>query len=141
MKNKGITRLVFFVVFMIPVAWYLILQLFGSNRFELTFIDKIDPLCGSEASIVVFTKNDSLSVAEQNYMNRVKYGADKRKVAVIARDKDFFTCINQSTADLVLVDEKGLWGSYLLTRDDVDRLLTELDILALQKTYGEGASR
>ena len=74
-------------------------------------------------------------------MNRVIYASSKRKASLLYKSQSFFDCINQSDADLVLVNEKGLWGGYELSREGVDQLLTELDILTLQQQYGEGVSR
>lgn len=74
-------------------------------------------------------------------MNRVIYAADKRKANMIYESPSFFNCINQSDADFVLVNNEGIWGSYQLSREGVDQLLTELDILMLQQTYGKGTKR
>lgn len=74
-------------------------------------------------------------------MNRVKFGAEKRSAVIDYQQPNFFGCIDEPDADLALVDSQGLWGTYKLTRDGVDELLTELDILSLQKTYGKGTSR
>lgn len=98
-------------------------------------------MCIQYDEISVVSKNDSLSIVETNYMNRVIYAVDKRNANLVYESQSFFDCINQSDADLVLVNKEGLWGSYELSREGVDFLLTELDILTLQQTYGEGASR
>ena len=123
------------------MGWYLLLQLFGDNRFSLTQVSEIPSDCLQFNVISVVSIDDSLSIVETNYMNRVVYAADKRKANLIYESQSFFDCINQSDADLVLVNEEGLWGAYQLSREGVDQLLTELDILTLQQTYGEGASR
>ncbi len=141
MKSKGLKRLIVFVVFLIPVVWYLILQVFGDNRFSLTLIGDIPQDCKKYLEITIISQDDSLSIVETNYMNRVIYAADKRKASLVYEDQIFFNCINQSEADLVLINDKGLWGSYKLSREGVDQLLTELDILTLQQSYGKGTSR
>lgn len=74
-------------------------------------------------------------------MNRVIYGAKKRSANLVYQSESYFECIGQKESDIVLVDEKGLWGFYELNREGVDQLLTELDILVLQKSYGKGTSR
>lgn len=129
------------MVFLIPVTWYLILQLFGDNKFSLSLQYKIDDECGMFSDIAVVTVQDSLTMTETNYMNRVVYAAKKRRVSLISKDASFFSCIDQSEADLILISEEGLWGAYELTRKGVDQLLTELDILKLQKSYGQGTRR
>jgi hypothetical protein len=97
--------------------------------------------CESFGAIVVVAKSDSLTMAETNYMNRIVFGADKRKIELQNRDQNFFDCVNHSDADLVLVSEEGLWGNYELSRSGVDQLLTEIDILIIQKSYGKGTKR
>ncbi len=97
--------------------------------------------CRQFMEITVVSQSDSLSLVETNYMNRVIYAVDKRKASLVYESDSFFDCINQSELDLVLVNEEGLWGAYELSREGVDQLLTELDILTLQQSYGKGTSR
>ncbi len=97
--------------------------------------------CGKYTAITIVSISDSLSLVETNYMNRVKFGAEKRKANLVYQNSDFFNCIDELESDLALVNEKGLWGTYQLSRDGVDQLLTELDILTLQQNYGKGTSR
>lgn len=142
LKNRGLKRLLFFVIFLIPVLWYLILQLFGNNSFALTRVGDLDPACSDPVeAITVVSKMDTLTVAQTNYLNRVTYGVGKRSAEFVEKPADFFDCINQSAADLVLLKGSDLWGYYTLSRDGVDQLLTELDILVLQDSYGKGTSR
>ncbi|SNS78645.1 hypothetical protein SAMN05421640_1234 [Ekhidna lutea] len=141
MRSKGLKRLAFFVVFLIPVVWYLFLQLFGSNNFSLELQNPVPEGCLAYEQITIASKDDSLSVVETNYMNRVIYGADKRSANLIYNSQEYFDCLNQPEADLVLINKEGLWGAYNLNREGVDQLLTELDILTLQQSYGKGTSR
>ncbi|MEQ8904086.1 hypothetical protein [Ekhidna sp.] len=141
MKSKGLKRLIIFIVFLIPVAWYLILQLFGTNNFSLSLKQELSNECGAYNEITIVSISDTLTVVETNYMNRVKFGAEKRSAILSYKDQSFFDCIGTPEADLALVSEKGLWGTYQFSRDGVDELLTELDILKLQQTYGKGTSR
>ncbi|MEP1032169.1 hypothetical protein [Ekhidna sp.] len=97
--------------------------------------------CQQYSTISVVSKSDSLSIIETNYLNRVIFATDKRKATLLYESQSFFDCVGQSDADLVLANEKGIWGSYELSRDGVDQLLTELDILTLQQTYGKGTIR
>lgn len=141
MKGRGLKRIIIFIVFLIPVGWYLLLQLFGDNRFSLALVDDIPKECQEYSTISIVSKSDSLSVVETNYMNRVIYAAEKRKANLLYESQTIFDCLNQSEADLVLVNEEGIWGSYELSREGVDQLLTELDILTLQQSYGKGTVR
>ena len=129
------------MLFLIPVLWYLFLQLFGSNNFSLALPSDVPPECESYQEITIVSKNDSLSVVETNYMNRVIYAVEKREVELVYTSPDFFSCINQAGSDLALVSEESVWSVYELSRDGVDQLLTELDILLLQQTYGKGTDR
>jgi len=139
--KKGLARLIFLVVFLIPVGWYLFLQLFGSNSFAIELKASINPQCGLFEEIAVITKGDSVSLSKKNYLDRVTYAVERKSIRLEIKDQFFFDCINQPASDLVLVDERGVWGGYTLSRDGVDLLLTELDILLLQKSYGQGTDR
>ena len=141
MRSKGLARLVFLIVFLIPVGWYLILQLFGDNTFALEKLEDIDASCGTYNRITLVVTSDTLSTVQKNYFERVKYGADKRSIQIEHREAAFFDCINQSGKDVVLLGGSGIWGAYELSRKGVDVLLTEMDILLLQQSYGKGTSR
>lgn len=125
---------------MIPVAWYLILQLFGSNNFSLELAKAANPECGSFTELTILMRADTFSISKQNYLNRVEYGARDRSIP-LQIDEDYFNCMGMEQAEMLLVSEKGVWGGYSLTRDGVDLLLTELDILLLKSKYGKGAKR
>lgn len=138
--NRGLARLIFILVFLIPIAWYLILQLFGDNSFSLELKQPLND-CFQPKGITIVRTSDSISLAKRNYLNRVKYAIDRNSISFQEMDAEFFNCINQPDVDLVLLNEEGLWGGYVLSREGVDLLLTELDILILQNLYGEGAYR
>ena len=138
--NKGLARLIFLIVFFIPVAWYLILQLFGDNNFSLQLKGELGG-CIRTDSVKVIRLSDSLSIAERNYLDRVEYYTSRRSILLEEKGQEFFTCINQSDMDLVLISKQGVWGGYELSREGVDLLITELDILLLQDNYGKGTYR
>jgi hypothetical protein len=138
--NKGLTRLLFFIVFLIPVGWYLFLQFFGDNTFTLSVKRSLDQDC-IVSGVKILQNFDTLSIAESNHFTRVQYGANERKIEVLDQKSLIRNCTNQNDAKLVLIDESGIWGSYDLNREGVDLLLTELDILILQRNYGKDVSR
>jgi len=140
-RKKGIARFIFLIVFLLPITWYLILQLFGSNRFQLNQLQEIPTACGQFQSITIILKQDSLSLTKQNYLQRVAYGAKKRAIEMVDADVQFFECLERRESDIALVSEKGLFGMYTLSREGVDQFLTELDVLILQNSYGKGTSR
>ncbi|MEQ9403717.1 MAG: hypothetical protein RIM99_09045 [Cyclobacteriaceae bacterium] len=137
--NRGLKRLAFFVVFLIPVGWYLFLQLFGSNTFALKEVISIPESCKQFSVITVVYTADSLSAAELNHFNRVSYRTSKKDIPLIA-DSQYLNCTQLDTK-LLLVDQSGVWGYYEMSREGVDRLLTELDILIIQKSYDKGTNR
>jgi len=140
--KKGLTRLVFLFVFFTPAAWYLFLQFFGDNGFALELKKAMDLSCGTFNGVTVIAKTDTVSLSGQNYLERVKDATNKRPVRlVINNNSTLFRCIGEPEADLALLDEHGLWGTYSLSRYGVDLLLTEVDILLLQKSHGNGTNR
>lgn len=126
---------------MIPVTWYLILQLFGDNNFSIQLAGEIPVGCEQFTDPVIVMSDDSISLVQKNYLERVRFGTNKRSVELVTKDVRFFECIDQPTSQLIMVSQEGIWGSYELTRDGVDLLLTELDILLLQRSYGKGTKR
>lgn len=126
---------------MIPVTWYLILQLFGDNNFSIQLAGEIPAGCEQFDDPVIVMSNDSITLVQKNYLERVKFGTNKRSVELVNKDESYFDCIGQPTSHLIMVSKEGIWGSYELTRDGVDLLLTELDILMLQRSYGKGTKR
>ncbi len=140
MANKGLKRLAFFVIFLIPVGWYLFLQLFGSNKFALTSILPIPEECGEVSEISVLYTGDSLGANQTNYLDRVTYQAKTKNIPFRYDQTGLFNCI-QVEQELILANNEGVWGVYDLNREGVDQLLTELDILIIQKSYGKGTSR
>ena len=97
--------------------------------------------CVNVKEITVGISSDSLTLAEKNYFQRVEFAVNKKSINLQRLDQETFDCINQNDADLVLLSKEGLWGGYELSREGVDLLLTELDILILQNSYGEGTYR
>lgn len=139
--NKGIQRFIFFIVFLIPITWYLFLQAFGENKFSLKVIKPIPSSCGVYQDTKILMQSHDLGIESQNYLDRVIFGAKKRKVSLDTMSNDFFNCLETEQNFFALVDEKGLRGIYSLDREGVDLLLTELDVLLLQKMYGKGTNR
>ncbi len=97
--------------------------------------------CGNFTEITVIQRINSYGAVQINQINRLVQKASAKNIAIVDQEDSFFTCIGYEDAELVLVNADGIWGEYKLSRDEVDRLLTELDILILQKSYGQGVSR
>ncbi|MFY0600482.1 MAG: hypothetical protein JXR03_12495 [Cyclobacteriaceae bacterium] len=126
MKRKLLVILFFIVVFGLPVIWYFILQIFGENKFDLPVLEKIEDRC-----IVInnqaYLQMDSLAfLGEETQLKRL----DKR-LKTIEPSNLRVVYSNECRPDnkISLVDEKGqLRGEYLVSREETDRLLTEIDI-------------
>ncbi len=118
-----------FILLLLPITWYIILQLFGKNNFELTLLSEIPKECKQFNELSIVRKEDSLSLLQKNYMNRIVFTTGEKKIKLISQKIKFFSCINQLDADILLINNQGLWGSYQLSREGVDRLFIEFDIL------------
>lgn len=138
--SKGLARLLFVIVFLVPVVWYLFLQLFGDNKFSLQVLRPTDEAC-TVNHLCIIKNLDSLSTVQESYFQRVSFGANERGVTIVTDKKLIQNCINQSQSNLVLLSKSGIWGEYDLSREGVDRLMTELDILLIQESYGKDVSR
>lgn len=121
------------------MGWYLFLQAFGSNNFSVSLKGSVLAECGEFDKIAIVYTTDSLSASQINHLNRVTYRTSKKDIP-FSVDEGLFECA-EIEEDLVLLDSDGVWGTYPLDRDGVDVLLTELDILIIQKSYGKGVSR
>lgn len=114
------------VVFGIPVSWYLFLQFFGENKFDLPRMGQWDTTCVTldRASLVVRRGEFT------DFPNQLKRTQEKLK--------------GQNVIDLLLVDScdfgsemclvdnrEMIRGKYQINREEIDRLLTEIDIYLL----------
>jgi hypothetical protein len=138
--SRGLKRLIVFVVFLIPLGWYLFLQLFGSNTYSLDSATALPENCEQFTEVTVVYTSDSLTAAQTNHFNRVSFKSSQKKIELQKDSGNLLDCAGV-VEDLILVDSDGIWGAYELSREGVDRLLTELDILIIQKSYGKGISR
>lgn len=116
----------FIVVFGFPVSWYLILQLFGENQFDI-------PAYGQVAKECLVTQNAYLQLRAEgwddrkNELNRLKRKFDSVEPAMVELVLSG-KCLSD-TIDAVLVDHSGVYrGFYKANRQEVDRILTEVDI-------------
>ncbi len=128
-KNKIVTPLFFIVVFGFPVGWYLFLQTFGENKFDLPVIQAWDDECYNERDFVYLNVSDS--VEHPNEIARLRV---KLSVSDNIKNIEFSDNRCALNSDNYLVDEEGnVRGAYELTRLDIDRFAAELDIYLLNK--------
>ncbi|MEP0367583.1 MAG: hypothetical protein ABJN36_07180 [Cyclobacteriaceae bacterium] len=125
--GKKFRAVIFFViVFGLPVAWYFILQIFGENKFELPVLEQLNKECVLVDNVGYLQMDTSQFESHKTEWKRIRKHVSNVSSAllkVVYDDK----CLNGS--DLIIVDEKGqLRGAFNISREETDRLLTEIDI-------------
>ena len=117
---------------MVPVSWYLFLQLFGENKFELEVIRPLDGDC-FESTNTVFLLESSITVEEENELNRLIRFLKEQQIKLITDS----VCLSDVSTPLALVDEDNqLRGTYDLSILEVDRAIVEIQLL--KKLQEEG---
>lgn len=137
MKRKILVVLFFVVVFGLPIFWYLFLQAFGENKFDLPQMFEWDNTCAQkEASACVFVDKSELRDLP-NEKRRITLKLESTP-EVIVREVVMDSC--QGASEMYFVDEHG-WvrGEYTLNREEVDRLLAEIDIYVLNYRNESGS--
>ncbi|MEQ8583005.1 hypothetical protein [Marinoscillum sp.] len=135
-KNRPIVIVFFVIVFGLPVAWYFFLQAFGENRFELPVLGEWKTSCINDSSFVVLDADEAL-----NFVNERKRIVSKmeglKKIGYLEYPLD--SC--HLPAAIYLVDHRGMIrGEFDLNREEVDRLLAEIDIYLLNLENGTDTS-
>lgn len=122
-------------VLLVPCLWYLFLQGFGENRFELPRFTELPEQCMDKSgfqSKPFLVVGDSVSVLYPNEWSRVERALGQREVSYFVDE----SCTE--LLDFLLVDKSGLIrGKYGSTRADVDRLITELDVYLAYEYAGK----
>ena len=117
--------LILIIVFGVPVFWYLFLQLFGENKFDLPTLGEVEVNCiKNENRLLIF--KDIESVYEQNLLSRIEQNK-YTSTLLISTDRG---CLNSPEHDMYLVDEYGkVRGTYKFSSEDVERLMVETQLL------------
>ena len=121
--QKGLKAFVLIIIFGVPVFWYLFLQLFGTNEFELPTLGKAEGNC-IPTELEVQIVRAPISTEARNQSNRIEQ--NQLTKALIRKD-------NQGCSfedwDLILVAPTGdIKGAYLWEIADIDRLITEVEL-------------
>ncbi len=136
MMRKLLVILFFVIVFGLPVAWYLILQIFGENKFDLPKLGTIQNGCISKnaPATLILEARVTKAVNEWNRLNAFLEHSNSGEIEMFMAD----SCNISSSA--VLVESSGeVRGEYGFTREEVDRMITEMDIYLLNlKDDSEG---
>ncbi|MBV6642441.1 MAG: hypothetical protein KI791_17105 [Cyclobacteriaceae bacterium] len=129
MKRRVGVILFFVVVFGLPVGWYLFLQIFGENKFDLPVINKYEqPGCDIQGPVV-------LSIADFVQKNPNQF---ERLLKSLNNNPEigFYSIDSLCTQGypLIFIDkDKMVRGVYQAIREDVDRLLAEVDIYLMNE--------
>lgn len=121
--QKGLKAFVLTIIFGVPVIWYLFLQLFGTNEFELPTLGRAEGSCVTSALSVQLI-NAPLTTEARNQSKRIEQNhltkALINKVNQGCRFEDW---------DLILVAPTGeIKGAYLWEIAEIDRLITEVEL-------------
>ncbi len=135
-RRKLIVIGFFIVVFALPITWYLFLQAFGDNRFDLPLIEKGFSECNEPANIALVRLDSLESYSKPNQRQRVITKLmNIGEIKLVEGDRD--SC--KWTYAMSLVDHEGMIrGIYDFNREEVDRFLAEVDIYVLN--YRNGTS-
>lgn len=126
----------FIIVFGLPVAWYLFLQAFGENRFDLPVFEKAVSECTVMDKKALVRLDKTVGLLKPNERQRVITKLmDIGEVELIEANSD--SC--KWSYEMSLVDHDGMIrGIYEFNREEVDRLMAEVDIYVLN--YRNGTS-
>lgn len=128
--KQGLKTLVLMIIFGVPVLWYLFLQLFGTNQFELQKLGAVQDACVTDA-ISILILDEAVGEEQVNQYNRIMTNAFISPLTRLLLES--FDCLVEQW-DYILVDSRGdIYGMYLYDIEDVDRLITEVELLQLKK--------
>ena len=125
------------VIFGVPVAWYLILQFFGSNEFALDPIRELQESCRPESASILILRNSGTTNAE-NALNRIKQNSYTS--SLVLEELQFEEDCDFGSYDAVFVDDGGqVLGEYRFNVEDMDRLITEVELYySIREENGTG---
>lgn len=133
MNKKWLVRLVFLLIFGLPVAWYLFLQAFGENRFALPMKYHWPQQCTYQPDDAILLVDSAAEARAVNGVARIRAHLTDKPMPY--KVLDLKGC--PFSYDAYLIDSKGnVRGEYLLEREEVDRVLAEIDIYLLNTSKG-----
>jgi hypothetical protein len=127
--KKILKFFILILVFGLPVSWYLFLQAFGQNQFQLSPVGNVNETCN--------LKSASLYILDTCVVDDEKLQLQRLMIQLKDNDwsYDFYTsqedCFGEfNTYPLILVgDNREIIGYYELSIEEVDRVLVEFDLL------------
>jgi len=129
MRRRVGVILFFVVVFGLPVGWYLFLQFFGENKFDLPVVEKYDlPNCKVNGPVVL-SREDFVQQNPNQFDRLLKSLNNNPEIGFYSIDS-----VCTKGHPLIFIDEQEMVrGVYQSTREDVDRLLAEVDIYLMNQ--------
>ena len=126
--KKILKFFILILVFGLPVSWYLFLQAFGQNQFQLSPVGNVNETCN--------LKSASLYILDTCVVDDEKLQLQRLMIQLKDNDwsYDFYTsqedCFGEfNTYPLILVgDNREIIGYYELSIEEVDRVLVEFDL-------------
>jgi len=127
--KKILKFFILILVFGLPVSWYLFLQAFGQNQFQLSPVGNVNETCNLESA--------SLYIIDTSVVDDEKLQLQRLMIQLIDNDwsYNFYTfkedCFGEfNTYPLILVGyNREIIGYYELSIEEVDRVLVEFDLL------------
>lgn len=135
MSRKFLVVLFFIVVFGLPVLWYFILQIFGENKFDLPKLERINNSCISQQANATLLIDSASIEGRINDWNRLK--SKMSQVDSKAIDLKVNSSCNMNYSALLVERDGEVRGQYSFTREEVDRVITEIDIYLLNLKKSE----
>jgi len=138
LSQRTLKGLVLLLLLGVPVFWYLFLQLFGENQFQLPLVEGVEVAC-PPAGLSVVLVADSLSTDQHNQWSRLQAYFLEKKIPVETYDTLCLFAYDKPAVLLYDPDVK-LRGMYALTIAESDRAMVESDLLLtlLQKAKESG---
>jgi len=130
MKKRILVILFFIVVFGFPVLWYLFLQSFGENQFQLPVMGDWEMQCVDDREFVFLDTSDSST--QMNEIRKVRSKIAEQELLSLYESSDVPCGLEN---DMYLVDRQGkVRGAFDMNRLEVDRLMAEIDIYIMNRT-------
>ena len=103
--------------------WYLFLQLFGTNEFELPTLGTLGQACWpSELSVIIL--QDPSSTTGENQLTRIEQNPLTKDLLIKAK-----TSCSYEGWELILATQEGhVKGAYRWDIAEIDRLITEVEL-------------
>ena len=116
------------IVFGLPISWYLFLQAFGQNQFQLSPVGMVDEIC-ELASGTLYILDTSVIDDEKLHLQRLlkQFADNEWPIHYYSSSEACFGDFNKFP--LIFVgDNREIMGNYKLSIEEVDRVIVEFDL-------------